>query len=337
MNEKQKFELITRNLQEVIEPEELHALLKKKKSPTVYWGTMPTGSPHFAYFLPLLKISDFLEAGLKVKILIADLHAALDGVPWTILDKRQKYYEALFPMMLKALDINTKKLEFIRGSAFQLKPKYFEDFLKMSMSASTRDTTKAASEVVKLSENPKLGNLTYPILQALDEAHLDADIQLGGIDQRKILVFAREFLPKIGYSQRIELMNPMMPGLTGEKMSASVPSSKIDLLDNPETIARKLKNAEFKPSDTNSSILQWIKYIIFPIMKAKKQQFQIKRDKKYGGDIKYESYEQLQKDFLKNKLHPLDIKLSLAKSINEIIAPIQNSSKIHKLYGEAYP
>jgi tyrosyl-tRNA synthetase len=80
MNTEEKFDLITRNLQEVITENELKSLLKKDKEISVYWGTMPTGSISVAYFFPMLKIADFLKAGLKVKILLADLHAALDGV-----------------------------------------------------------------------------------------------------------------------------------------------------------------------------------------------------------------------------------------------------------------
>ena len=334
MNSSEKYNLITRNLQEVVGKEELKKNLNKQL--TLYWGTMPTGSPHFAYFLPLIKIKDFLEAGLKVKILIADLHAALDGVSWEILEKRQKYYETLFPEMLKALGINTKKLEFIKGSKLQLNSNYFQDVLKMSMQTTTKDTTKAASEVVKMTNNPKLGNLIYPIMQALDEQYLKADIQFGGVDQRKILVFAREFLPKVNYKPRIELMNPMMAGLTGEKMSASVPSSKIDILDDKKTVANKIRNAEFKPKDTNAGIMQWLKYIIFPIIEDKKQQLIIKRDKKFGGDIKYNSYEALEKDFISNKLHPLDIKNTLTNEINKLLEKVQKNKTLHKLHKEAY-
>jgi tyrosyl-tRNA synthetase len=114
MNTKEKFDLIKRNTEEIITEKELETLLEKKKNPSVYWGTMPTGSPHVSYFFPLLKIADFLKAGLKVKILIADLHAALAGISWDILDKRQKYYEALIPSMLKSIGVVTKKLEFVK-------------------------------------------------------------------------------------------------------------------------------------------------------------------------------------------------------------------------------
>ena len=49
----------------------------------------------------------------------------------------------------------------------------------------------------------KLSGFMYPILQALDEQYLDVDVQYGGIDQRKILMFARENLPRVGYKERV--------------------------------------------------------------------------------------------------------------------------------------
>jgi tyrosyl-tRNA synthetase len=39
----------------------------------------------------------------------------------------------------------------------------------------------------------------YPVLQVLDEEHLNCDAQLGGIDQRKLFTAATEWLPKLGY------------------------------------------------------------------------------------------------------------------------------------------
>lgn len=336
MNIKEKLHLITRNLEEVIGKEDLEKLLASKKTPSVYWGTMPTGGPHVSYFLPLLKVRDFLKAGLKVKILIADLHAALDGVSWEILEKRQKYYETLFPLMLKALDVDTKKLEFVRGSKLQKNPQYFEDVLKMSMQVTTKDSTKAASEVVKLTDNPKLGNLIYPIMQALDEQYLNVDIQFGGLDQRKILVFARENLPKLNYKPRIELMNPMIPGLIGKKMSASIPNSKIDILDDEQTISKKIRSADCEAGNPDNGIMQFLKYVIFTIKADKKQPFIIERPAKFGGDKAYKTYEELEKDFTSKKIHPLDVKNALAKEITILLAPIQKNKTLHKLYKDAY-
>ncbi len=336
MNDKERYDLVTRNLQEIIGEEELKAKLRKKDF-SVYWGTMPTGAPHVSYFLPMLKIRDFLKAGLKVKILIADLHAALDGVPWEILNKRQKYYEAIFPEMLKVLNVDLKKLEFVKGSEMQLSSKYQEDVLKMSMIITVKDATKASSEVVKMDDNPKLGNLIYPIMQALDEEYLKADAQFGGLDQRKILVFARENLPKIGYKARIELMNPIIPGLTGKKMSASVPSSKIDLLDSEYDINKKIKNAECPEGSVESGIIQFIKYVVMPIKEDSNKTFKIERAEKFGGNIEYDNYEVFEKDFKSKKLHPLDVKNALAKELNILLRPLRNNKTLHKLRKEAYP
>ena len=58
-------------------------------------------------------------------------------------------------------------------------------------------------------------------IQALDEEYLGVDAQFGGVDQRKIFMFADKYLPMLGYKKRIHFMNPMIPGLTGDKMSSS--------------------------------------------------------------------------------------------------------------------
>ena len=88
--------------------------------------------------------------------------------------------------------------------------------------------------------------MIYPILQVLDEVYLKTDIQLGGVDQRKIFMMSRDHLHKIGYKSNIHLMNQMIPNLSGktvdEKMSSSDINSKIDLLDNANhTIILEIK------------------------------------------------------------------------------------------------
>lgn len=58
-------------------------------------------------------------------------------------------------------------------------------------------------------------------MQALYEEYLDVDIQFGGVDQRKNFTYAMKYLPKLGYKKRIHLLNVMIPGLNGDKMSAT--------------------------------------------------------------------------------------------------------------------
>jgi len=333
----EKYELIIRNLEEVIGGEDLKELLKSKKEVSVYWGTMPTGSISIAYFFPMLKIADFLKAGLKVKILIADLHAVLDGVPWNLVDKRYDYYKHAITVILKTIGVDIKKLEFAKGSEFQLKPEYMYDVLKLSSISSVNDATRAASEAVKTARvgNVKVSGLVYPLMQTLDEQYLDVDIQFAGTDQRKIQVYAREFLPKIGYKRRIELMNPMIRGLVGKQMSSSIEATKIDLLNDEETVKKKIRGAECVTGEVDNGLMALLRYLVFNMNEDKKK-FVIKRDKKYGGDLIYDSYEGVEKDFKSKKLHPLDLKNSLADEINLILKNFRDDKKLKELYKKAY-
>ncbi len=337
MDIKEKLDLIKRNTEEIITEKELETLLKKKKKPVIYWGTAPTGRPHAAYFLPMLKIADLLRAGFKVKILLADLHAALDNVPWYVLEKRYDYYKKIIPLMIQAIGVNTKDLEIIKGSDFELKPEYMYDVLRMSSFTSIRDANRAASEVVKQVKNPKVSGLIYPIMQAIDEQYLEADAQLGGMDQRKIFVMAREKHLKLSYKPRVEIINPIIQGLIGKKMSASDEKSKIDLLDNDKIIKQKINGAECIAGNSDNGIMAFLKYVIMTIKNDEKKDFIINRDKKHGGDLRYSSYEKIEKDFVSKKLHPLDLKNAVAEEIINLLKPIQKHRKeLEKLSKKAY-
>ena len=331
-----RIDLIKRNTSEIIGEEELKKLLEKKK-PIIYWGTAPTGRPHVGYFLPMLKIADLLRAGFKVKILLADLHASLDNVPWNILEKRYNYYKKVIPMMVQSIGVDIKDLEIIKGSDFQLKPEYMFDVLRMSSFVSVHDSNKAASEVVKHGDNPKLSGLLYPIMQAVDEQYLSADAQLGGTDQRKIMVLARENLPKIGYEYRVEIMHPLIPGLIGKKMSSSDEKSKIDLLDDEKSVYEKLNNAECVSGDSDNGLLAFTKYVIMTIKNDNNEKFVVEREKKYGGNLEFSDYKNLEKSFIEKKLHPQDLKNAVAKEINFLLRLFKNEKlKLEKLSKEAY-
>ena len=331
-----KLDLIKRNLQEIIGEEELVEKLKSGKEITLYWGTMPTGSISIAYFFPMMKVADFLRAGLRVKILNADLHAALDGVSWDILDKRTAYYQNAIILLLKTIGVDISKLEFVRGKDIQLKPPYFHDMLKLSTMTTIAEAKHAAAEVVKSGDNPKLSGVIYPLMQALDEEYLGVDAQFGGVDQRKIMVYAREYLPKLGYKSRIELMNPMIRGLVGVKMSSSIESSKLDLLDDEEKVKTKINKAECAEGDPDNGIMALLKYLIFVLKSQKGEKFLIERPAKFGGNVEYANYEEAEKDFIEKKLHPMDLKTGVARELNLILKNFREDKKIHELHKAAY-
>ncbi|CAG5092106.1 Similar to yars1: Tyrosine--tRNA ligase [Cotesia congregata] len=263
----EKFQLITRNLAEWLGEDKLKTILQERDL-KVYWGTATTGKPHIGYFTPLSKIADFLKAGVEVTILFADLHAYLDNMKscWDLLALRVQYYEALIKATLKSIGVPLDKLKFVKGTDYQLSKEYTLDVYKLTASVTEHDAKKAGAEVVKQSADPLLSGLLYPGLQALDEQYLGVDAQFGGVDQRKIFTFAEKYLPKLGYEKRIHLMNPMIPGLAGTKMSSSEEDSKIDLLDNAAAVKKKLKKAFCEPGNiVDNGILSFSKHeIIHP-------------------------------------------------------------------------
>ena len=334
----QKLQLVKRNTQEIVKEEELLNLFNKKKQPVVYLGWSITGRPHIAYYVPVLKLADFLKAGFKVKLLLADLHGALDNTPWDVLEKRYQHYANTIPLMFKSIGVSIKNFEIVKGSDFQLKKAYVTDLLKLSSLTSVNDAKRAGSEVVKFGDNPKLSGLIYPLMQALDEQYLKADIQYGGIDQRKILMYARENLPKLGYKPRIEVMTPLIPGLTGKKMSASDPKSKIDLLDDEVTVKSKLKKAYCEEGVVEENgVLAFLKYVVMVVKEDNNETFLIERPDKFGGNLEFNSYQEIENSFVKKELHPLDLKNALAKEINILLQTFQKQkNKLEKIAKEAY-
>lgn len=328
----EQYELITKGLQEVLNAQIIKDVLEKEKRPLkIYWGTAPTGKPHCGYFVPMIKLAHFLKAGCEVTVLLADLHAYLDNMkaPLEVVRFRAKYYECVVKAILTSINVPIDKLKFITGSEYQLTADYTMDIFKLSNRVSQNDAKRAGADVVKQVANPLLSGLIYPLMQALDEHYLDVDVQFGGVDQRKIFVLAEENLQAIGYKKRAHLMNPMIPGLgQGGKMSASDPNSKIDVLEDPKVVTKKINSAYCAPGDiVDNGLIAFIENVIQPIqsLKAEKETFDffIDRPEKYGGPITYNSLETLKEDFKSEKLSPVDLKSGVATKINELLAPIR--------------
>lgn len=335
-----KVGIVTRNLQEVLGEARMNEILKERDL-KIYWGTATTGKPHVAYFVPMSKIADFLKAGCEVTILFADLHAYLDNMkaPWGLLELRTQYYEHVIKAMLKSIGVPLEKLKFVKGSTYQLSKEFSMDVYRLVSLVTEHDAKKAGAEVVKQVEHPLLSSMLYPLLQALDEEYLHVDAQFGGVDQRKIFTFAEKYLPQLGYEKRIHLMNPMVPGLSGGKMSSSEEDSKIDLLDTPAAVKKKLKKAFCEPGNLeDNGVLAFVKHVLVPLQK--RTDLVIERDEAHGGNITYSSYEQLEEDFKNLKLHPGDLKAMVEVQLNRLLDPIRetfNDPKLQKLAADAYP
>jgi tyrosyl-tRNA synthetase len=96
-----------------------------------------------------------------------------------------------------------------------------------------------------------------------------------------------------------------------------------------EEIRKKIKGAfcpegevEFNP------LLDWAKYLVFISDKSK---LAIERPEKFGGNVAYGNFEDLEKDFSEKKLHPMDLKAAMADKLVEIMKPAMKHFSTPKL------
>lgn len=328
---KEKYTLITKGLQEVLNGQIIKKVLEEEKRPLkIYWGTAPTGKPHCGYFVPMIKLAHFLKAGCEVKVLLADLHAFLDNMkaPLDVVNYRAKYYEFVVKAILRSIGVPIEKLTFVIGSSYQLSRDYTLDLFKLANIVSQNDAKRAGADVVKQVANPLLSGLIYPLMQVLDEQYLDVDAEFGGVDQRKIFVLSEENIEALGYKKRAHMMNPMVPGLgQGGKMSSSDPNSKIDIIEKPKKVKKKINSAFCAPGNVEENgLLSFVQFVLGPVYELTHGtgtfQFFIDRPEKYGGPITYDSFEDLKTAFKEEKLSPVDLKAGVTAGINKLLEPI---------------
>ena len=340
MNTADRVDLVSRHTQEVVKEAEL-AELFEAGDPTAYIGYAPTGEMHIGHFTTMRKLADFLRAGVEVTVLIADLHAHLDDnkSPFDLLDARSAYYEAAIEGMIDAAGADPDDVEFVRGTDFQLDEEYTLEMYRMAAETTISRTQRAASEVVRESESPNLGGLIYPLMQTLDVKALDADIAYGGVDQRGIYMLSREILPDHGGDSPVCVFAPLLSGLSGGKMSASDAASKVNLTDSADDVEEKIGGAYCPAGEVeDNGVLEYLEHLVFPILAVDDEPFVVERPEEYGGDLTYESYDEVEADFVSGELHPADLKPAVADAISAVIDPVRSRLNDEpELLAEAYP
>jgi tyrosyl-tRNA synthetase len=311
-----RLELIKRNVQEIVTEGELEELLNKKEAPRAYVGYEPSGKIHMGHVLTVNKLIDLQKAGFEITILLADVHAYLNK-KGTLEEVRKTadYNRRCFI----ALGLDEEKTDFVYGSDYQLGAEYMLNVLKLSRAVTLNRARRSMDEVGRAMDDPTVSQMVYPLMQAVDIAMLEVNIAVGGIDQRKIHMLARENLKILGFETPICIHTPILVGLDGTKMASSK-ENFISVDDTEEEIYRKFKKAYCKIGDTEENpILALFRYHIFP----RYETVVIERPEKFGGNITYASYEEMENAFVAEDVHPMDLKNSAAKYINEILDPVR--------------
>lgn len=96
-------------------------------------------------------------------------------------------------------------------------------------------------------------------------------------------------------------MNPMVPGLAGGKMSASDPNSKIDLIDPPDVVARKIKKANAAPKEVeDNGLLAFVEHVLFPASGLLDGERRFVVERKEGEPLVYTTPEAMKEDYKKD-------------------------------------
>ncbi len=312
-------ELLTRNVDEVVTEEEVAAIAADPAGKRAYVGYEPSGVLHIGHLLTANKLIDLQEAGMEVVVLLADVHAYLNG-KGTFEEIRETAEQMRAQFLAYGLD--ESKTEFVYGSEYQLEEDYVLDLHELELSTTLSRAQRAMAEL-QGGETAKVSHVVYPLMQALDIEYLDLDLAVGGMDQRKVHMLMREELPGLGYEARPCLHTPIVADLTtGEGKMSSSEGVTISMEDSTADIESKVNSAFCPPTrdpegDLENPVLELFEYHVFPRFES----VLVERPEKYGGDLEYSEYEDLAADLESGELHPADAKGTLATYLDELIAP----------------
>ncbi|MBI2021708.1 tyrosine--tRNA ligase [Candidatus Daviesbacteria bacterium] len=345
MTTEEKIKLITRNLEETLTEEELKTLIESGKPLIHYIGYEVSGKLHIGQGLYImLKIKDLQEAGVKTKILIADWHTwlnkKLDGKLETAKKLGKDYLEEVLRASAVCVGADPDKIEFVLGSEHyqKLGLDYWATVIRVAkattLSRMIRSTTIMGR---KESEVTDSAMLIYPAMQSADIFMLGVNIAQAGTDQRNVHIVARDAAEELGFEKPITIHGHLLQGLLppilvenpksgkkemdmeAAKMSKSKPDSGVYMTDTPEEIKRKIMGA-YAPEGVveYNPVLDWTKHLIFY---EEGSTLTIKRDPRWGGDLSYNSYQDLEKDYEQKKLHPQDLKVAVVEWLIQKLEP----------------
>ena len=333
--------------EEVVTQDELVELFKTNSSPKHYIGLEISGFLHLGSLISTgFKINDFTKAGVKCKIFLADWHTLINdklGGDWETISKVSKYYQDAFKLVCPDAEI-------VLGSKlYEEKIEYWSELVKFTKHMSIARTMRTLTIMGRSEDDKKIdvAKLLYPAMQAVDIHSLDVDIAHAGMDQRKIHMLVREIFPKMKWKVPVAVHHKLLPGLSKPaetsksqilgKMSKSDPNSGIFIHNTNDEIKKKISKAWCEEANIqNNPLLEIAKTVIFHEF----NEMNVERPEKFGGNVSYSDFNQLETDFVEKKLHPGDLKQTVGNYLVRIVSPIREklnlSEELHEAIKESF-
>ncbi|MCS7108594.1 MAG: tyrosine--tRNA ligase [Sulfolobales archaeon] len=340
MNLDEKVKLISRNAVELITLEELRNKLISGEKLKGYLGFEPSGLFHIGWLIWALKYRDLVNSGIEMYLLQATWHAWINDKLGGDLNLIRAAANHVISV-LKNVGIDVSRIKVVDAEELISDKDYWSILIKVAKSISLARVKRALTIMGRKSEEGEtdFSKLIYPLMQVTDIFYLDLDVALGGLDQRKAHMLARDVAEKLGFKKPIAIHTPLLTSLQGAsrmdakeeldetlsdaKMSKSRPESAIFITDPDEAIRNKVMNAFCPPKQTEfNPILEIAKYIMFY---EEPKEFIIERPSKYGGPLEVTTYRELEAIYVSGSLHPLDLKSTVAKYLIDFIRPIREN------------
>ena len=346
MSIEERIKLVTKNTEEVILEEEIRKLLEEKEKLRAYIGYELSGLVHLGTgILCGNKIKDLMKAGFEVIIFLADWHSWINNKLGADMGKIQLAGE-YFKKAFESIGIKGPNVKYIWASELAEKITYWEKVIRVAKANSLTRVLRTLPIMGRKSEGEiESSFIYYPAMQVADIYDMEIDLAYGGMDQRKAHMLARDTAEKFGRTKPSCIHTPLLTGLQGlgkkmdadsvpdladqiaAKMSKSKPDTCIFIHDSEEDVVRKIKKAQCPPKQvTGNPITEMVQYIVFDMF----DQFKIERDEKFGGDLIYTSYESFKVEYIEGTIHPLDLKMSLANLLNDILKPSREYFNKHQ-------
>ena len=326
MDLEQRYNLVVRNTEEIVTEEDLRQLLATKDRPRGYIGFEPSGLVHIGWMVCAQKVKNFVDAGFDFVIFLADWHAYLNDKLGGDIDNIRtcaKYMEDCF----EALGVPKDKVTFVLASDLMDDIDYWEKVMRIGKTSSLTRVKRCLTIMGRQEDEGEMDSskTLYPLLQAADIFALDVDVAYAGMDQRKAHMLAREASDRLKWKKAVAVHTPLLSGLKGgnrmdpvsAKMSKSDPDSGILIHDSPEDIKRKVGKAFCPPEAEANPVLEIVKYVLFERIDT----FVLKRPEKFGGNLEFRSYQELEEAYVAGKVHPMDLKNNVAETLSEVLAP----------------
>lgn len=343
---------IAANGGEIVGEDELPGILmsgEKGEKLYTYDGFEPSGQMHIAQgIIRAINTNKMIKAGFTFRMWVADWFGYLNNKMGGDMEKIQtvgKYFIEIW----KATGMDLDHTEFLWTSEHIGDKEYWETVMKVARHSTLKRILRT-TEIMGRKENDDLSaaQIIYPCMQFTDIFKvMKCQVTQLGLDQRKVNMLARELGPELGFWKPVIVSHGMLQGLqkppskdmdTAEraiamKMSKSKPDTAIFMTDSREDVERKIKKAYCPEGEVaDNPILDYCKQIIFEahhlkgqedLLKEGKGGFIVERPEKFGGNIAYQTYEELEQAYASKELFPLDLKNAVVKYLDQLLTPVR--------------